>query len=271
MKTRIIAAAVLLPLLLIVVLFLPKFCTAIIFGIMAAIGARELTKGTGLVQHHRLISYAMIMAFFVCVWSSMWTVYPLLLLGIFGLFCGMFAELLFTHTELPFEKIAITFIAGWVMPFLLGAVVRIYSQLFGRVLILLPFVIAFSSDSAAYFAGKFLGKHKLAPVISPNKTVEGLLGGLLGAVLGVIAYCLVMDKILGLQVRYLYVPVYGILGSLGAVFGDLCFSAVKRQTGIKDYGNLIPGHGGILDRFDSMIVVAPLVELLMLYIPMVVK
>ena len=71
--------------------------------------------------------------------------------------------------------------------------------------------------------------------------------------------------------NYLYVPVYGILGSLGAVFGDLCFSAIKRQTGIKDYGNLIPGHGGILDRFDSMVVVAPLVELLMLLIPLVVK
>ena len=69
----------------------------------------------------------------------------------------------------------------------------------------------------------------------------------------------------------MYVPVYGILGSLGAVFGDLCFSAIKRETGIKDYGNLIPGHGGVLDRFDSMVVVAPLVELLMLYIPMVVK
>ena len=271
MKTRILAGVVLLPLLLIVVLFLPKFCTSILFGIMAAIGARELMKGTGLVEHPRLISYAMIMAFFFCIWSSMWTVYPLLLLGVFGLFCCLFGELLFSHTELSFDKIAITFVAGWVIPFLLGAVLRIYNQLFGRVLILLPFVIAFSSDTAAYFAGRAFGKHKLAPVISPNKTVEGLLGGLLGAVIGVVVYCIVMHKILGLQVQYWYVPVYGILGSLGAVFGDLCFSAVKRQTGIKDYGNLIPGHGGILDRFDSMIVVAPLVELLMLYIPMVVK
>ena len=271
MKTRIIAAVVLLPLLLVVVLLLPKFCTAILFGIMAAIGARELLKGTGLVDQSRLVSYAMIMAFFVCVWSSMWTVYTLLLLGVFGLFCGVFGELLFSHNTLSFEKIAITFIAGWVIPFLLGAVVRIYYQTFGRVFILLPFVIAFSSDTFAYFTGKAMGKHKLAPVISPNKTVEGLIGGLLGAVIGVAAYCLVMDKILHLQVQYMYVPVYGILGSLAAVFGDLSFSAVKRQTGIKDYGNLIPGHGGILDRFDSMVVVAPLVELLMLYIPMVVK
>lgn len=271
MKTRIIAGAVLLPLLLAVVLLLPKFCTAILFGIMAAIGARELLTSTGLTEQPRLPMYGMIMAFFVVLWSSMWTVYSLLLLGVFSMFCVLFAELLIFHKELSLEKIAITFMAGWVIPFLLGAVVRIHNQLFGRVFILLPFVIAFSSDTFAYFAGRFFGRHKLAPVISPNKTVEGLFGGLLGAVLGVALYCLVMDKVIHLQVQYLYVPVYGVLGSLGAVFGDLCFSAIKRQTGIKDYGNLIPGHGGILDRFDSMVVVAPLVELLMLYIPMVVK
>ncbi len=271
MKTRIIAGAVLLPLLLAVVLLLPKFCTAILFGVIAAIGARELLAGTNLVEQPRLTVYAMIMAFFVVLWSSMWTVYPLLLLGVFGMFCVLFVELLIFHKELSFEKIAITFMAGWVIPFLLGAVVRIHNQVYGRVLILLPFVIAFASDTFAYFIGCAIGKHKLAPEISPKKSVEGLFGGLLGAVLGVAAYCFLMDKVLHLQVQHWYVPVYGILGSLAAVFGDLCFSAVKRQTGIKDYGNLIPGHGGILDRFDSMVVVAPLVELLMLYIPMVVK
>ena len=101
--------------------------------------------------------------------------------------------------------------------------------------------------------------------------MEGLIGGLLGAVIGVAAYCYVINHFLQLQVNYLYVPIYGVLGSLSAVFGDLTFSAIKRQTGIKDYGNLIPGHGGVFDRFDSMVVVAPLVELLMLYIPVVVK
>ncbi len=271
MKTRILAGVILLPLLLLVVLILPKFCTAILFGVMAAVGARELLCGTGLVTQNRLVTYAMVMAFFVVLWSSMWTVYSLLLLGVFAFACMLLGEYLICHTTLSFEKIAVIFVAGWLIPFLLGAVVRIYNQLFGRVFILLPFVIAFSSDTFAYFVGCAIGKHKLAPVISPKKTVEGLFGGLLGAVLGVAAYCFVMDRVLHLQVNYIYVPVYGVLGSLGAVFGDLSFSAIKRQTGIKDYGNLIPGHGGILDRFDSMVVVAPLVELLMLYIPMVVK
>ena len=271
MKTRILSAAILLPLLLAVVLFLPKFCTAIVFGIIAAIGARELLLGTNLVSQTRLVTYAMIMAFFVVLWSSMWSVYTLLLLGVFGFMCMLLIEMLICHEELSFEKVALIFVAGWLIPFLLSAVVRIYNQLFGRVFILLPFVIAFSSDTVAYFVGCAIGKHKLCPDISPKKTVEGFFGGLLGAVLGVAAYCFVMDKILHLQVNYIYVPVYGILGSLAAVLGDLSFSVIKRQSGIKDYGNLIPGHGGVLDRFDSMIVVAPLVELLMLYIPMVVK
>ncbi len=271
MKTRILAAVVLLPLLLAVVLFLPKIFTAILFGVMSSIGARELLGGTGLVKHTRLAIYGMIMAFFVAVWSSMWTVYTLVLLGIFAFFCVLFAELLIFHKEMKFEELALTFVAGFVLPFLLGAVVRIHNWENGRVLILMPFVISFLSDTGAYFTGRFLGKHKLAPQISPNKTVEGLIGGVLGAALGVAAYCVVLEKFLHFEVNYWYIPIYGILGSLGAVFGDLCFSAVKRQTGIKDYGNLIPGHGGILDRFDSMTVVAPLTELLMLFIPMVVK
>ena len=75
----------------------------------------------------------------------------------------------------------------------------------------------------------------------------------------------------GFKVNYGFAVIYGMFGSLAAVFGDLCFSAIKRQTGIKDYGNLIPGHGGVLDRFDSMTIVAPLVELLMSMIPVAVK
>lgn len=271
MKTRILAAAVLLPLLLVFVLFLPKFLTALIFGAVCAIGAKELLSGTGLIKHNRLVTYAMIMAFFVAFWSSMWTVYILVLLGMFAFFCVLFAELLICHTEVKFEELSLTFVAGVILPFLLSAVVRIHNWENGRVFILLPFVISFMSDTGAYFTGRFLGKHKLAPQISPKKTVEGMIGGVLAAVIGVVLYCLVMEKVLHFAVNYYYVPIYGILGSLGAVFGDLCFSAVKRQTGIKDYGNLIPGHGGVLDRFDSVMVVAPLTELMMLLIPMVVK
>ena len=238
---------------------------------MAAIGAYELLHNTGLVKNNRIVLYAVIMAVFVSLWSNMWTVYPLILMGVLTFFCILFGELLLFHTQLKFVDLAYALVAGGLLPYLLGAVVRIHSLATGRHLILLPFVIAFLSDTGAYFAGRFLGKHKLAPVISPKKTVEGLVGGVLAAIIGVIAYCLILRGAFGFQVNWVCVPVYGLFGSLGAVFGDLCFSVIKRQTGIKDYGNLIPGHGGILDRFDSMMVVAPLVELLILVMPMVVK
>ncbi len=270
MKKRVITAAILLPLLLVVVLVLPKVYTGVLFGIMAAIGAYELMKGTGLVQQTRLIAYAMVMAFLTAVPCSLpyltllWK--PVLLVFI----CLLFAELLLSKTKLPFEKVAVTFLAGAVIPYFFTALVRLHGLPYGRYYIILPFVIAFLSDTGAYFAGRAFGKRKLAPIISPNKTVEGVYGGVIGAVLGVVVYCLVLQFAFDFSVNYWYVPIYGILGSLGAVFGDLSFSAVKRQTGIKDYGNLIPGHGGILDRFDSMIVVAPITEALMLCLPLVV-
>ena len=271
MLKRILAAAALLPLLLLVVLVLPKVFTAVLFGLMAAIGAYELLKGTGLVKQVRLNAYAMVMAFLVALWSGLGMAYAWALLGIL-LFAGLLlGELLISHTKLPFVEVAVAFLAGAVIPFLLTATVRLHSGPHGRYLILLPFVIAFLSDTAAYFAGRAFGRHKLAPIISPNKTVEGVFGGVLGAVIGVAIYCLILEKAFQFEANYLYIPFYGVIGSLGAVFGDLCFSAVKRQTGIKDYGNLIPGHGGILDRFDSMIIVAPLVEVFMLLMPMVVK
>ena len=118
--------------------------------------------------------------------------------------------------------------------------------------------------------GTLFGKHKLCPIISPKKTVEGLIGGLVLAVVGMVVYGLILQFGFKFKVNYFYVVIYGLLGALGGVFGDLSFSVIKRQTGIKDYGHLIPGHGGILDRFDSVIVVAPLVEALLLLMPMAV-
>lgn len=269
MKTRILAAAVLLPLLLIIVLVLPKVCTAVLFGLMAAIAAYELMQGTKLVTHPRLTVYGMISAFIVPIWGFFGQVYAWGLVGTLVFVALLYMELLLSKGKMPYSYVAISFMAGIVIPFLFTAIVRIFATQKGIYLIFIPFILAMVSDTGAYFAGRFFGKHKLAPVVSPNKTIEGVIGGVVGTVLAMILYCLIMQFGFKLQVNYFYAVIYGLFGALAGVFGDLSFSAIKRQVGIKDYGNLIPGHGGILDRFDSMTLVAPLTEALLLLIPVV--
>lgn len=270
MKTRVIAAVALLPLLLLVVLAAPKIMTAILFGVMAAIGAYELLWGTGLVKSIRPLVYCAAAAFLVALWSyfrwdALWVE-----AGILILFVLLFAESMATRMQLQFDKIAVCMVAGLLVPYLFTALVRIHGMDNGRFFILIPFVMAFLSDTGAYFAGCAFGKHKLAPAISPKKTVEGVVGGVLGAIVGMLIYGAVLDLFFGFEISYIAAVIYGILGSVAAVFGDLSFSVIKRQTGIKDYGNLIPGHGGILDRFDSMMVVGPLAEILLILLPLAV-
>lgn len=276
MKTRIISAVALLPLLLIIVLVLPAWATAALFGACAAIGAYELTYRTGLVREIRLVAYACVMAVLVSFWSLRQNV-ALASLGITVYMVVLFCELLAAHTELGFDKVCICFVAGVIVPWLLTALVRIRATgevlgaSTGKFLIIYAFILAFTADSAAYFVGRAFGKHKLAPVISPKKTVEGAIGGVAFTVLLVELYTLILHLGFGFQVNYLYGIVYGILGSTVSILGDLAFSVVKRQMGIKDYGNLIPGHGGILDRFDSMVMVAPVTAVLMELLPIAVE
>lgn len=120
------------------------------------------------------------------------------------------------------------------------------------VLVWMVVIVAFGTDIAAYFTGYFLGKHKLCPNLSPKKTVEGALGGIAGAiVLGIIFGLIVKTKI------FPHILLMAVVGSVLSQLGDLTASAFKRKMGIKDYGNLIPGHGGIMDRFDSVLFAAP--------------
>ena len=142
----------------------------------------------------------------------------------------------------------------------------------GKYYILVAFIISMVADSGAYFAGRAFGKHKLAPVVSPKKTVEGAIGGVIANMAGMALYTFLLSRFFGFtQVNYLYAVIYGFVGAFGSMLGDLTLSVVKRQVGIKDYGNLIPGHGGILDRFDSTMICAPIAEILILLIPFAVK
>ena len=134
----------------------------------------------------------------------------------------------------------------------------------GQFLVLLPLVAAWGSDTCALFAGMAFGKHKLAPVVSPKKTVEGAIGGVVGATALMLLVVFLMNR--STRAGTSTMPVRLVMGAAGAVIGqvgDLSFSIIKRQTGIKDYGHIFPGHGGVLDRFDSVIFVAPVVELVL--------
>lgn len=270
MKTRIIAAAALLPVLLVIVLVLPTIFTALLFGAAGAIAAYELLYRTGLVKNLRLVAYAAVMAVLVSLWSWGGGQRTLGSLGVLIYCAVLFGEMLMAHAQLRFEKICLCLAAGLLIPYLLTSLVRIVIMPQGRYYILVSFVLAFLADSGAYFIGRAFGRHKLAPVISPHKTVEGALGGVACAVLGMVLYGLILQLAFRFNVNYLYAVLYGVLGSAASVFGDLTFSVIKRQVNLKDYGNLIPGHGGILDRFDSTMLVAPLTEALLLMLPFAV-
>ena len=270
MKTRVIAAVILVPVLFAIVLAAPKIVFAVVFGLLLALGAYELLYRTGLVVHIRLVIYSALMAFGFAMWSYFGAVESYALIGVLVFWILLFSEMMADHVKVSVEMLGFCFLGGCIVPYLLSALIRILNMTTGRFMILVPFVVAFLSAAGAYFAGLGFGKHKLAPVVSPNKTIEGVLGGIASAVVGMLLYAFILDVPLKFNVNYGVAVAYGLFGSMVGTFGDLCFSIIKRQTGIKDYGNLIPGHGGALDRFDSLTLVAPLMEALLLLMPIVV-
>ena len=269
MKTRIMTGVVLVPVLFLLALAVPKEIAMVVYALMMSVGSYELLYCTRLVQHPRMVIYACVMAFLVTVWSFYGASHPVAVLGILLFMMPLLGEMMLDHVKVRFEMIAMTVVAGLIVPYLLTAVIRILAMKIGRYMILMPFAVAFLNDAGAYFVGMKFGKHKLAPVVSPSKTIEGVLGGLITSMVGMLIYGVVL-QILSFRVNYGLAIFYGLLGSAAATFGDLCFSIIKRQTGIKDYGNLIPGHGGVLDRFDSMMTVAPLIEVLLSLMPFAV-
>ncbi|QQY80703.1 phosphatidate cytidylyltransferase [Keratinibaculum paraultunense] len=124
----------------------------------------------------------------------------------------------------------------------------------GDIYIWFVFIIAWGTDTFAYIVGSLFGKKKLCPKLSPNKTLEGSIGGILGSVLLTYLYI----KILGINLIWKYI-ILSIIGSIVAQLGDLTASKIKRFSNVKDFGFIIPGHGGVLDRFDSILFTAPLV------------
>lgn len=135
----------------------------------------------------------------------------------------------------------------------------------GIYLVWMIFINSWVSDTCAYLVGVMIGKHKLAPVLSPKKSVEGSIGGIIGAALAGALFGCYLDSVLGADQFVFLLPIVGGVGSVISQIGDLAASAIKRNYDIKDYGKLIPGHGGIMDRFDSVIFTAPITYFLIIY------
>ena len=269
MKLRILTAAVLLRLLVGILFFAPTIVGAVVTGALAAMASYELLYNTGMLRHVRLNVYSCVMAFGISMLSYFSWNYGIGVLAMLVYFMVVFVEVMLSHLTLHVKDAFLCFLSGIIIPFMITSLVRILCMEEGRLLIAIPFVVAYMSDGGAYFIGVFFGKHKLCPEISPKKSVEGLVGGIVSAVLGMLIYGWVVNHFFQADMPYWALALYGGIGAVASAFGDLCLSVIKRQTGIKDYGNLFPGHGGVLDRLDSVLVAAPLTEALLLLIPMV--
>lgn len=275
MKTRIIVAVIAIPLLALLIFFAPLWAFSILVALIASGAAWEFIRCTDALGSIRFRVYAAAVAAAIPVLSVFLDTGVIAQAALYLLAVVMFLELMLScksENRVSVETVMHVIFAGAVMPLLLSALVRIGQKeddALKSVYLLLPFVATFSSDSFAYFVGMRFGKKKIFPHLSPNKSLEGCIGGIVGTAVMMLLYGLVL-MLCGFEVNFLYLALYGLFGSVACEFGDLVFSAVKRQYGIKDYGNLIPGHGGMLDRFDSIHFTAPMIELLTLVLPAIV-
>ena len=277
MFKRVMVAVVGLPLLILILGWAPSWATMLLLAAMCAIGAWELMRAAAGEKGRPLIPLGVIAAALVpvCVYleesiaNAALTALPELpfvgLLGAVFIFVA-FALAIHRYDEergIPFAAVTCAIFAGLVFPLMLSCLLRLRMMpAIGMLNVFLPLAISFGSDTFALFAGMLCGKHKLAPKVSPKKTVEGAIGGLIGGMFGMavmmfVGAAVISDAYLGPR----EVVLFGVIGSAISQIGDLSFSVIKREFGVKDYGNLLPGHGGILDRFDSVTFAAPAVWL----------
>ena len=272
MKLRIISG-VLGSLLLVVALALNKMFP-ILINIMVSLAALvcviELLTARGVIKNLKLSVPPMVFAvLFPILLSSVW--WPILT---YLFVLAMFAVLIFWHDEIPFADVAFTFSTTALVLLGMGSIIILCDQnrTHTGFYVTMSLVIPWVADAGAYFMGTFFGKHKLCPNISPKKTVEGAVGGVVFGIIGAAVDALVFQLLFYTQsgreeIHYVNLIIGALLGALVSIVGDLCFSIIKRSCHVKDYGNVIPGHGGILDRCDSVIFAAPLLLVFVQYFP----
>ncbi len=269
MKTRIISGLV-GTVILLGVLFCPYTGVLnIAVAAVAAIAVYELLHNTGRMTNLSLTVASMLYAA-LQIMQLFGQVYAVLLVGVtavYVLYVVLF--LLRHHGEVDVAAVGYAFAATVYVTVGFGALTLLRGMPYGLFALLLAFVIPFMSDTGAYFVGTFLGKHKMAPIISPKKSWEGFFGGwaisIGSAALLAVVQNMTMNGANGLYAKPLEFAILAAVLAPISVCGDLLASVIKRQSGIKDYGKLMPGHGGVMDRFDSVVIVAPLLYILLYF------
>ena len=271
MLQRILVAVVGIPLLLFVLIIAPDWATALLLCALCAVGAHELLAaachkdlcrrwwGLAAIMGITVILRAYLSGIGQTGAAALMT--WLLAAWLITLFVSVVVEY-GTPRALAFRDVCTILMAGIAIPLAFSCLMALRLMEHGGGMVMIPLVAAFCSDSAALFAGMALGRHKLAPAVSPKKTVEGSIGGLLGGMLGMVIFRIIFFLVTEVQLNIAWCLLLGFAGAVMGQLGDLSFSAIKRECGVKDYGRLLPGHGGVLDRFDSVIFASPLVWLI---------
>ena len=264
MRSRVLVSVVGVPLILLVIFWAPIQVMVVALGLLSAIAAFELMRCVGVVKSLRescvLSNAAILGAFCTVFFLYRYETYYAALVVVYTLL--VFAYGVYRGGAVRFQQMMAALFAMFAVPYAFAAFLRLHELGLHRAYLLLPLLFSFCSDTCAFFAGHAFGKHKLAPNVSPHKTVEGAVGGLVGNAVGGAIFALIMNLSLGEGLDYLGIMALGVCCSVIAQLGDLSFSLIKREFGIKDYGHIFLEHGGVLDRFDSVIFVAPVLSAL---------
>lgn len=265
MLKRILTAVVALPLVILLFWLDNTLIMMIAMTLVAVLSVSEVLIATKYFSNRGLTAVCMI---FVAAMPSF--LYFNELTRFFPMLAGaflltMFLIMLFDHEHVKFQEISLMAFVAFLIPLSLSTVVFLHKMSeYGIFYVILAFLIPWISDAGAYFVGSAIGKHKMAPKISPKKSWEGFFGGIVTAVVSVLivsfGYPWIEEMINGsvsFKVNIPLLVIVAVVGSILGVIGDFSASLLKRQCEVKDFGSILPGHGGMLDRFDSMLFAAP--------------
>lgn len=250
---------------LIVVLALGTPFVEVAVTVLALMAVYELLHATNMLVNKKLALTALLGSFGIMAAQSFDKV--LFAPALYIYIAVLFAVFMANRNEIGFEGIAGALMAAVYPSFMLGHIMYIRVMENGHLLVWAVFVSAFLTDTFAMLGGRYFGKRKLCPSLSPKKTVEGSVCGVLGCMVGFLVYCLICQIFFSVNPNYLNAVIISLGASAVSQVGDLAASCIKREFGIKDYGRIMPGHGGILDRFDSVLFAAPFIYYALYILP----